>query len=165
MNERSGRKRRLTVEEGRQLAEEYLCGHALVQEAQQFSLMALAAKYGIAPATVCDYVGRRHTRKRSNHKRRLTDAQSQQLSAEYLYGQAVAARARKFSPRVLAAKYGIAPATIYDYVEMRHKGEPGYEKPREGIREVVGRIAPPVAVQALRALRLDGDGALFASAP
>lgn len=105
MNERSGRKRRLTVEEGRQLAEEYLCGHALVQEAQQFSLMALAAKYGIAPAT------------------------------------------------------------IYDYVEMRHKGEPGYEKPREGIREVVGRIAPPVAVQALRALRLDGDGALFASAP
>ncbi len=165
MNERSGRKRRLTVEEGRQLGEEYLCGYALAQEAQQFSLMALAAKYGIGTATVCDYVGQRYTRKRSNRKRRLTDAQSRQLSAEYLYGQTIAARARKFSPRILAAKYGIAPSTIYDYVEMRHKGEPGYEKPREGIREVISRIAPPAAVQAQRTLRPDVGVALHSLSP
>ena len=102
---------------------------------------------------------------RSGRKRRLSEDEGQQLRDEYLYGQALAAEAQRFSPKALAAKYNIAPATIYDYVEKRHKGEPGYEKPREGIREVVARALPSATVQALRNLETGVGVALLASAP
>jgi len=102
---------------------------------------------------------------RSGRKRRLAEEKGRQLREEYLYGQMLAAEAQRFSPKALAAKYDIAPATIYDYVEKRHKGEPGYEKPREGIREVVARSLPSATVQALRNLETEVGVALLASAP
>ncbi len=102
---------------------------------------------------------------RSGRKRRLTEEDGQQLRAEYLYGQALAAEAARFSPKALAAKYHVAPATIYDYVEERHKGDAGYEKPRAGIREVVARSTPEAAVTALRNLESEIGVALLANAP
>lgn len=101
---------------------------------------------------------------RSGRKRRLTEEEGQQLRDEYLYGQALAAESQRFSPKALAAKYDIAPATIYDYVEKRHKGEAGYDMPREGIREVVARALPSAAVQALRNLETEVGVALLAGA-
>ena len=79
---------------------------------------------------------------RSGRKRRLTEQESRRLRDEYFYGQALAAEAQRFSPKALAAKYDIAPTTVYDYVEQRHKGEPGYERMREGIHEIVARSLP-----------------------
>lgn len=102
---------------------------------------------------------------RSGRRRRLAEEEGQQLRDEYLYGQALATQAQRFSPKALAAKYGVSPATIYDYVEGRHKGEPGYEKPREGIREVVARDLPSAAVQALRNLETEVGVTLLASSP
>ena len=102
---------------------------------------------------------------RSGRKRRLTEEEGQRLSEMYLYGQALAAEAARFSPKALAAQFSVAPATIYDYVEKRHKGEAGYEKPRQGIRAVVARSTPEAAVTALRNLETEIGVSLLANAP
>jgi hypothetical protein len=62
---------------------------------------------------------------RSGRKRRLTEDEGRRLRDEYLYGLALAIEAQRFSPKALATKYNVAPPTIYDYVEKRHKSEPG----------------------------------------
>ena len=102
---------------------------------------------------------------RSGRRRRLTEDEGQRLRDEYLYGQALVTEAQRFSPKALAAKYNVAPATIYDYVEKRHKGEAGYEKRREGIREVVARAVPRATVTALRNLETEVGVALLARVP
>lgn len=60
MSERSGRKRRLTKEEGRRLRERYLYGQALLEEARKHLPRALAGEFNIATPTVYDYVQERH---------------------------------------------------------------------------------------------------------
>lgn len=92
---------------------------------------------------------------RSGRKRRLTEEEGRQLREKYLYGQAILEEARKYSPKALAAEYNIAPATIYDYVEERHKGDQGYESPRTGIREVVAMAKPTAVLAALRNLEAE----------
>lgn len=99
---------------------------------------------------------------RSGRKRRLTEQESQRLRDEYFYGQALAAEAQRFSPKALAAKYDIAPTTVYDYIESRHKGEPGYERLREGVHEIVARSIGPGA-QLHHNLETESGGALLAS--
>lgn len=101
---------------------------------------------------------------RSGRRRRLTEEEGQRLREEYLYGQALAAEAQQFSPKVLAAKYDIAPTTVYDYIELRHKGEPGYELIREGLRETVARARAGAAVQTRCDLESGSDVSLLANA-
>ena len=104
---------------------------------------------------------------RSGRKRRLTEDEGRRLSEMYLYGQALAAEAARFSPKALAVQFGVAPATIYDYVEKRHKGEAGYEKPRQGIRAVLAALdaADAAVTQALRNLEAEVGVPLLANTP
>jgi len=144
---RSGRKRRLTEEEGQRMREEYLYGRTMAEEAMQRSPKALAAKYNVSPSTVYDYVYGRARR-----KRRLAEEVGRRMREEYLYGQALGAQARERSPKALAVKYNVSPSTIYDYVEARHKGEAGYEAPREGVREIIRREQARGTILATRGL-------------
>lgn len=60
MKVRPGRKRRLSIEEGRELRAKYLYGQALMEEAKKFTPTALSREYSVSIPTVFDYAGQRH---------------------------------------------------------------------------------------------------------
>ena len=98
---------------------------------------------------------------RSGRKRRLTEEEGQQIREMYLHGQALLAEAQRYLPKALAKRYHIATATVYGYVEQRHKGEPGYEMPRQGNR-AGGRLSSAIAE--MRASHNEIGGSSFVSA-